>query len=206
MPQRMLHLLHVVTAFMAKWLAGHGHLTCISLSFWVSSSSSSLPSASTLPLLLLLLFLLLLSPSAPAPAPSPFAVACHVQAIRMFQKCFRHGPLSVQLLFLLLLWLCPLVLIVAVNYDSTWPGLAWPRVEAGGVCGDCVLGAARCWGTYLSAYLKINVNSFIYFLCQIKRFKGYMQDNPSWGVYSCSCCSCSSCPSSSCSSSVMAAV
>lgn len=46
---------------------------------------------------------------------------------------------------------------------------------------DCVLGAARCWGTYLSAYLKINVNSFIYFLCQIKRFKGYMQDIPSWG-------------------------
>lgn len=45
---------------------------------------------------------------------------------------------------------------------------------------DCVLGAARCWGTYLSAYLKINVNSFIYFLCQIKRFKGYMQDIPSW--------------------------
>lgn len=67
-----------------------------------------------------------------------------------------------------------------LRLDLAWPGLAWPRVESGGVCGDCVLGAARCWGTYLSAYLKINVNSFIYFLCQIKRFKGYMQDNPSW--------------------------
>lgn len=93
MPQRMLHLLHVVTAFMAKWLAGHGHLACISLSFWVSCihrPSSCIPPCTVQTLLLqptaLLLLLLVL-------LPLPFAVACHVQAIRMFQKCFRHGPL-----------------------------------------------------------------------------------------------------------------
>lgn len=79
-----------------------------------------------------------------------------------------------------------LALALAFGFDSRRQlrldlefGSAWTRVESSRR--DCVLGAARCWGTYLSAYLKINVNSFIYFLCQIKRFKGYMQDIPSWG-------------------------
>lgn len=125
------------------------------------------PSAATTLLLLLLVLL------------PPFLLLLRV-TYKQF-ACFKNAlDMALCSAFVLLwLWLWPLVLIVAVNYDSTWFGSAWTRVESSRR--DCVLGAARCWGTYLSAYLKINVNSFIYFLCQIKRFKGYMQDIPSWG-------------------------
>jgi len=45
MPQRMLHLLHVVTAFMAKWLTGHGRLRL----FFTAPSWVPVPAASSDP-------------------------------------------------------------------------------------------------------------------------------------------------------------
>ncbi|XP_044779147.1 uncharacterized protein LOC123327262 [Drosophila simulans] len=94
MPQRMLHLLHVVTAFMAKWLTGHGRLRlflrprlgCQCLLHPLIHMHIHIPTKTTTTM--------------PIRNPNPihslwpvvsFAVACHVQAIRMFQKCFGHG-------------------------------------------------------------------------------------------------------------------
>lgn len=74
MPQRMLHLLHVVTAFMAKWLAGHGHLTCISLSFWVSCNRV-LPRP-VFPLVLCKPFCCNHTPFAPSRSPAPSFCCC----------------------------------------------------------------------------------------------------------------------------------
>lgn len=92
MPQRMLHLLHVVTAFMAKWLAGHGHL--ISFVFRCIACD---PPAGCCPCCRHRRRRCRRHPR-PLLVAVPFAVACHVQAIRMFQKCFRHGPLFVSVL------------------------------------------------------------------------------------------------------------
>lgn len=89
MPQRMLHLLHVVTAFMAKWLTGHGRLFLRPRLGCAEPTASSKPDPESDP---------------DRPAVVPFAVACHVQAIRMFQKCFGHGSF----------WRCSVPVVVSV--------------------------------------------------------------------------------------------
>jgi len=154
MPQRMLHLLHVVTAFMAKWLTGHGRLRLFLRPRMVHP-----------PIHIHIHIHIPIPMPIPNPIHSlwpvvPFAVACHVQAIRMFQKCFGHGSFcgsgSVYLPF-------RLAVLLASSGGSS-------RRHRGG----CTTERSWRWATYLCAYLKINVNSFIYFLCQIKRFKGYI--------------------------------
>jgi len=128
MPQRMLHLLHVVTAFMAKWLTGHGRLRLFLRPRMVHPPIH-----------------IHIHIPIPMPIPNPihslwpvvpFAVACHVQAIRMFQKCFGHGSfcgsgsvyLPFRWLFFWLLLAVHLAVIVVVA----------PRKGAGGGPHTCV--------------------------------------------------------------------
>lgn len=147
MPQRMLHLLHVVTAFMAKWLTGHGRLSFYAaLGSWLLGLGSGVWR---------------LGSWVPAPHPesnpdresssTPCPVSCvlFLFLLRVTYKqfaCFKNACSS--------------------GGSSLRKKELAVRLE---VCQEQEEVAA-----YLCAYLKINVNSFIYFLCQIKRFKGYI--------------------------------